>query len=394
MLYVYPLTTKKEVVNLYARVKIGTIRSNQFSLDVKILLNEWNTKTKKISNVGVQNYVDKIAKQLDLIYKGAYKAIEMVTVEVVEQMKEDLLAVLKGESTTKKVVAPAKVALTLHQAIEGYIENLKKRKIEESSIFEMTKRILRVKKFIPNSLLVKDITHETLDTLFYDMSIDGYRHNTIHNSLLALNQLMEGLEENEVIKRNPLKKYNSSYKSAELAENINYLTEEELTLLYSSYDRFAEKHYQLALDLFFFQYETGLSYTDTQNFDYQKHTIKKGEKTYIVKIRNKNRNRKKKTYQKSLITTKAMEILVKYSYKLPSISRSNYNHYLKSIAIRLGIKHFSSHVARKSLATHLLNRGKNPTAIKMILGHSPNSNMIYQHYAHPDIELLNGLQEE
>jgi site-specific recombinase XerD len=391
-LYVYPLTTQKEVVSLYARVCIGAIRSNQFSLDVRILLTEWNKNTRKTNNIDVNNYINKVAAQLKLIYNTHYKHLENVTKEVVEEIREELVTVLKGKSTKKKVRNTPKNVLTLHQAIDQYIEVLKGHRITEETYKEKKNSLLRIKKFVVETLRINDANKEILAKLFDEMANHNYSHNTIHNSFVVLQQVFEYCIDLNIISENPMKRCNTIYKTIDTPEQISYLTQKDLVALENIYGTLKEK-YQTALDLFFFQYETGLAYIDTQTFDYLKHTVEQDNHTFIVKVRHKNRNRRKKTYQKSLLTKKAMEILDKYGKKLPVIKCSNYNQRLRVIAKKAGVKPFSSHVSRKSRATHLLNEGKNENAIKLMLGHSPNSTAIFQHYAHPDLDLLKDLYE-
>ena len=66
-----------------------------------------------------------------------------------------------------------------------------------------------------------------------------------------------------------------------------------------------------------------------------------------------------------------MEILQKYDYQLPIISNEKYNDYLKVLAMMAGInKPISSHWARHTGATMLLNDGVDMEIVAKILGHS------------------------
>ena len=67
----------------------------------------------------------------------------------------------------------------------------------------------------------------------------------------------------------------------------------------------------------------------------------------------------------------ALEILKKYNNKLPIISNVKYNEYLKVVAQAAGVdKPISSHWARHTGATMLLNEGINMDIIAKICGHS------------------------
>ena len=65
-----------------------------------------------------------------------------------------------------------------------------------------------------------------------------------------------------------------------------------------------------------------------------------------------------------------MEILQKYGGKLPILSNVKYNLFLKSLAQYAGIeKPLSSHFARHTGATLLLNAGVDMEVVAKILGH-------------------------
>ena len=66
-----------------------------------------------------------------------------------------------------------------------------------------------------------------------------------------------------------------------------------------------------------------------------------------------------------------MEILKRYDGVLPTISNQKYNDFLKIIAYHAGIdKPISSHWARHTGATLLLNMGVDMEIVAKILGHS------------------------
>ena len=68
---------------------------------------------------------------------------------------------------------------------------------------------------------------------------------------------------------------------------------------------------------------------------------------------------------------KALEVLEKYGNKLPIISNVKYNEYLKIVAQAAGIdKPVSTHWARHTGATMLLNEGVDMKIVSRICGHS------------------------
>ena len=120
-----------------------------------------------------------------------------------------------------------------------------------------------------------------------------------------------------------------------------------------------------AKDLFIFQTYTCLSYSDLRMFDEKNiHTVK-GSKVYVG-----YRIKTNKKYTVPLLLP-AIKILKKYMGKLPIISNEKYNDYLKVVALAAGIdKPISSHWARHTGATLLLNEGVDLKIVSKICGHS------------------------
>lgn len=118
-------------------------------------------------------------------------------------------------------------------------------------------------------------------------------------------------------------------------------------------------------DVFVFQVYTCLSYTDLRNFDHTKIQTIKGMKVYTGK-----RGKTGKCFTIPLLQP-ALEILSKYNNKLPLISNVKYNLYLKAVAQAAGIdKAVTTHWARHTGATLLLNEGVDMRIVSKICGHS------------------------
>lgn len=122
---------------------------------------------------------------------------------------------------------------------------------------------------------------------------------------------------------------------------------------------------QKVRDVFVFQTYTCLSYTDLANFDRKKIEEVKGKKVYTGK-----RNKTEIPFTVPLLPG-ALEILEKYKGKLPLISNVKYNLYLKEVAKAAGIdKPVTTHWARHTGATLLLNQGLPMEIVSKICGHS------------------------
>lgn len=118
-------------------------------------------------------------------------------------------------------------------------------------------------------------------------------------------------------------------------------------------------------DLFVFQTFTCLAYTDLVVFDCKNIQEVKGKKVYIGK-----RGKTKESFTIPLLDP-ALDILSKYKNKLPIISNVKYNEYLKVLAQAAKIdKPLSSHWARHTGATLLLNNGVSMQIVSRICGHS------------------------
>lgn len=118
-------------------------------------------------------------------------------------------------------------------------------------------------------------------------------------------------------------------------------------------------------DVFIFQTYTCLSYTDLSKFNSDLVQEINGIKVYTGK--------RQKTHQEFTIPllTPALEILHKYNNNLPIISNVKYNEYLKIVAQAASIdKPLSSHWARHTGATLLLNEGVDMRIVSKICGHS------------------------
>lgn len=118
-------------------------------------------------------------------------------------------------------------------------------------------------------------------------------------------------------------------------------------------------------DLFVFQTYTCLRYSDLAAFDSRRVQEIKGVPVYLG-----DSIKTSKRFTIPLLTP-AIDILHKYDGKLPIISNVKYNLYLKSVAQAAGIdKPLSTHWARHTGATMLLNEGAEMKIITKVCGHS------------------------
>ena len=163
------------------------------------------------------------------------------------------------------------------------------------------------------------------------------------------------------IHRNPYKWVNIERRRADSIDKC--LTPEEFRKLKGA--PMATESLSRVRDLFVFQTYTCLRYSDLKLFDASYIQEIKGMKVYI-----RNAKKTKKPFTVPILSP-AWDILMKYEGQLPIISNPKYNEYLKVVAQASGIdKPISTHWARHTGATLLINEGVIPQVIKKICGHS------------------------
>lgn len=118
-------------------------------------------------------------------------------------------------------------------------------------------------------------------------------------------------------------------------------------------------------DVFVFQTYTCLRYSDLARFDARLVQEIKGMKVYI-----RASKKTKKPFTVPILSP-AWDILMKYEGQLPIISNVKYNLYLKNVAQAAGLDiKLTTHWARHTGATLLINEGLDTKFITKICGHS------------------------
>jgi site-specific recombinase XerD len=131
---------------------------------------------------------------------------------------------------------------------------------------------------------------------------------------------------------------------------------------------------QKVKDLFIFQCFTGMAYVDMQRFSRTDVSVMDG-----TKIIRSSRTKTDESFV-ALFLPEAEQIAEKYDYRLPQISNQKYNDYLKLLGAGAGItQSLTSHVARHTFATYLINKDIPIESVSKALGHA--SIRQTQHYA-------------
>lgn len=193
--------------------------------------------------------------------------------------------------------------------------------------------------------------------------------NNYHRFLNSF--ILDAIDEG-YLKRNPYKWININ-KSKQTKGIERCLSPEEFRKIKTT--KLSTESLERVRDLFIFQVYTCLSYSDLREFDSKMVQEVKGVNTYVGK-----RHKTDITFTIPLLSP-ALDILHKYDGKLPVISNVKYNLYLKAVAQAAEIdKPISSHWARHTGATLLLNEGVPMQIVSKICGHS-SSKITEQVYA-------------
>lgn len=185
------------------------------------------------------------------------------------------------------------------------------------------------------------------------------RWNSWHRFLNSF--IMDAIDEG-YIQKNPYKWVNIDRGDGNTGID-NYLTSEELRQL--SEAQMPSDRLERVRDIFVFQCHTCLAYKDLKDFKTSNIENVDGQQVY--------RGKRGKTGIEFTIPLlpKALEILAKYDSQLPVISNVKYNKYVKEVAEAAGIdKKLTTHWARHTGATMLLNAGVPMQVVSKVCGHS------------------------
>lgn len=165
------------------------------------------------------------------------------------------------------------------------------------------------------------------------------------------------------IRRNPYKWVHIRRGDDEGRELSKYLTRDELERIRTA--RMGTECLERVRDLFVFQCYTCLSYVDLVAFDAGKVRSVNGREMYTAR---RGKTGAEFTF---MLLRPALEVLGKYGGRLPLLSNVKYNQYLKVVAQSAGVdKPLTTHWARHTGATLLLNAGVDMETVAKVLGHT------------------------
>jgi integrase/recombinase XerD len=324
------------------RIYFGKQKGKFIATGIKLYANQWDKM--------VVNRVDAIQlnRQLHLFKKKYEDAIHSMKVDGLEINLENF----------NEYIAPKKNMPD--NFIDFLYEELQNSNIRDSTkrqhlvAFQALERFEKIKSF--SSLTLRNI--ELFDNFIRNeekrtqTTIFGY-HKRIKPYVCKAYRL-------GYITENPYLKFKNDREQYKERVALN---EDELKLLQEI--KLPQKLDKIR-DLFVFQCFTGLSYVDTQLFDFEKEAVK-GKDLYFID----SRRYKTGTEFYAPILPPAMNVLKKYKKKLPIISNEKYNDYLHVVESHLGLnKPLTSHVARHTFATTVALAHDVPIeSVSKMLGH-------------------------
>jgi integrase/recombinase XerD len=165
------------------------------------------------------------------------------------------------------------------------------------------------------------------------------------------------------IARNPYDKLRGRFSRGK-DDTVVYLTDEEAKAVEALHP-LAGSQMDAARDLFVFQMHTGLSYADTQAFDFTQYQQVGGRWVNIG-------HREKNDIQYiTVLSEECLRIIAKRGMTLPKLDNADYNRCLKALGMAADIdKPLHSHMARHTFATHMLASGAKIENVSKMLGHT------------------------
>lgn len=184
-----------------------------------------------------------------------------------------------------------------------------------------------------------------------------------HNYHRTLRHMLYRAEALSKINANPYAKLRGRFKKGD-RESTEYLTDEEVEKI-TKMQPVEGSIMAMARDLFIFQLWTGLSYQDSQAFDFSRYKKVDGQYRLTAK-----RIKTGEPYVSQLLPP-AVEVLKKYGMSTPKIINAVYNRELHAIGLACGIStRLHSHLARHTFATYMLRHGVKLENVSRMLGHT------------------------
>ena len=217
----------------------------------------------------------------------------------------------------------------------------------------------------------------------------GHNHATMH--VQRFKSFYDFAIDNDWIAKNPFMNYKRKVENKEIVA----LDKKQLTAL-ENLDLDLNSTSDLVRDLFVFSCYTGLAYGDLHEVSFEHIKVNEDGEKFILKQRMKN----DKPAIIPLLDSKPIEIIEKYRledfqdkiFKVPT--NQFMNDTLKSLATLARIKaNLTTHIARKTCGTLLVEKGVEMSIVQRVLGHSSINTTIGFYAKHSPDSIINAVKK-
>lgn len=376
---------EKEIVTVIYDRKNEVAKKGRGKVEIRIYLGNGSRKYVTINNCDPFEWkVYQTSKELQTqlcIYKQLVKTMQKNYEELTIENIDNHLGIDKASRIKKQERREEKKKLASRTGfIDFIIDQMAKESIEQGTqkhkyvTLDALKRYGRLSSFA-------DLTPNNIKSFDDFLRKERARsQTTLHNYHKNLKMYTRQAFQLGYISSNPYDNPLCHFKRGTSKER-RPLTEDELIML-RNLDDLPEK-LEKARDLFIFCAYTGLSYADSQIFDFMNMTEKQNEFYYIDGKRIKTGH----TFYTPILPP-ALEVLKKYHGQVPKLTNQKANDYLHDIEARLKFhKPLTMHVARHSFATLLLANDVPVENVGRMLGHTNiKTTQIYAHILKTTIE--------
>lgn len=361
----------KGLAPIYARITINGERY-EFSTSIFVAPSDFDTKTKQIKNNTGNINNDYYINRIKLIEVKINKFINDMITHDVDVNLENLKCLLNGGKIN--MLKPNKVAPNFIDFCNTFVE---KKIFDNPQLTTKYNRYIKhIQKFIVKKYGKKDIPLSFIrlafvDELFSYLKIEKkHAYETSKKYISFVKRILDYAVLNEYLENNVIKTYVCD--SYGKRKEILFLSEDDLLKIYKH--KFDNLSMERVKNLFLFQCFTGLAYGDMSHLTQSNIRFDKG-KYWIIKER-----------QKTGITSnipllpEAIAVLEKIrfdeltpnDYMIDCLSNQRYNKLLKVLSVEVGVEILlTSHIARKTFATIILNKGQvSIETVSKMLGHA------------------------
>ena len=360
--------------------KNKTVDSSKLGL-IEVYIYDKTTKKKAYISTGIEVLKEQFKQdsgERGVIVKHPNKGVRNSQLDYLFRQIETF--VLSDDCSTIADVHNWNKSTSSSISIIDFIESeVKRRNPSVSTIIKTRGLIVKLKTF-DKIYHFEDLTHKNITDFDLVMTNNGLVDTTKHQIHTLFKSFIKDALHQGLLKSDP---YNTFKPKRGKHKDPIYLTEHELNcLINSDISNLVEGDRLVKVkDLFVFQCLTGLAYVDLAKF--KPSEIEEVDGYKVIKS---NRSKTDQSFI-SVLLPEALTILEKYNYDLPIISNQKYNDYLKLLAlyivdennVQIIKKNLTTHVARHTYATYLLNKNVPIEIVARCMGHS-NTKMT-QHYA-------------